>query len=79
MSPSPASTASAANPFVEMVQALSNRQGQVDIRLDRFAVKLPFGGQIELSGVLSVSVHLRELSEPERKAHESRQVRALSS
>jgi hypothetical protein len=73
-----ASPPSATNPFLEIVEALSNRHGQVDIRLDRFAVRLPFGGEIELTGALSVSVHLRELSDRERKAHESRQVHVLS-
>jgi hypothetical protein len=68
----------AMNPFVEMVEALSNRHGQVDIRLDRFSVRLPFGGEIELTGALTVSVHLRELSDRERKAHEGRQLHALS-
>ena len=75
---SSATMASMGNPFVEMVEALSNRHGQVDIRLDRFAVTLPLGGTIELTGTLSVSVHLRELSERERKAHEGHQMRALS-
>lgn len=73
-----ASALSAMNPFVEMVEALSNRHGQLDIRLDRFSVRLPFGGEIELSGAMTVSVHLRELSDRERKAHEGRQVHALS-
>ena len=73
-----ASTSSVANPFVEVVEALSNRHGQVDIRLDRFAVRLPFGGEIELSGAMTVSVHLRELSDRERKAHEGRTVQMLS-
>ncbi len=69
---------SGANPFLDVVAALQNRQGQVDIRLDRFSMKLPFAGEIEVSGSLSLSVHFRELSERERKAHEGRQVRALS-
>jgi hypothetical protein len=77
--PEPAtSPSSAMKPFVEMVEALSNRHGQVDIRLERFSVKLPFGGEIELTGAMSVSVHLRELTERERKAHEGRQLHALS-
>jgi hypothetical protein len=67
-----------ANPFVEMVEALSNRHGQVDIRLDRVSMKLPFAGEVEVSGTLTVSVHLRELTDRERKAHEGRQVRQLS-
>lgn len=66
------------NPFVEMIEALSNRHGQVDIHFDRVALRFPFGGEVELSGALTVSVHLRELSERERKAHQSRQLRSLA-
>jgi len=66
------------NPIVELVEALSNRQGEVDIRLDRLAVRLPLVGEIEATGSLSVSVHLRPLSERERKAREGRQLRTLS-
>jgi hypothetical protein len=78
MPETPPGGAASANPFLDVVEALSNRQGQVDIRLDRFSLKLPFAGEIELSGTMTVSVHLRELSERERKAHEGRQLRALS-
>ena len=78
MADASAGTPASANPFLEIVQALSNRQGQVDIRLDRFSLKLPFAGEIEVSGTMTVSVHLRELSERERKAHEGRQLRGLS-
>lgn len=65
------------NPIVELVEALSNRQGEVDIRLDRLAVRLPLVGEIEATGSLSLSVHLRPLSDRERKAREGRQLRQL--
>jgi len=78
MAESGASVVPAGNPIVEIVEALSNRQGEVDVRLDRLAVRLPFGGQVELSGSVSVSVHLRPLTERERKAREGRQIRVLS-
>ncbi len=67
------------NPFFDLVEALSNRQGQIDIRLEKMSLKLPyFGGAVELNGTLTVSVHLRELTERERTAHATRQVKALS-
>ena len=78
MPDSAAGAASVMNPIVEVLEALSNHQGQVDIRLDRFLVKLPFGGALELTGAMTVSVHLRELSAREQKAHEGRTVRALT-
>lgn len=73
-----ASASQAVKPIVEMVEALSNRQGELDIRLDRLSLRFPFGGEVELSGAVSVSLHLRELTDRERKARETRQLRALS-
>jgi hypothetical protein len=78
VAPSSSSGASG-NPFVDVMEALSNHHGQVDIRLERMSVKLPFVREsVEVSGTLSISVHLRELSEKERSAHVSREIRALS-
>jgi hypothetical protein len=80
MAPAPVEAERPANPFFELVEALSNRQGQIDIRLEKMSLKLPFsGGAVELNGTVTVSVHLRELTERERAAHVSRQVKALSS
>ncbi len=67
------------NPFLEMMEALSNRHGQMDIRLDHVSLRLPFTQRnVELNGTVSVSIHLRELSEKERSAHAAKQVRSLS-
>lgn len=80
MPPTPAEPDRSTNPFFDLVEALSNRHGQIDIRLENMALKLPFsGGAVELNGTMTVSVHLRELTERERSAHASRQVKALSS
>ncbi len=78
MADAPPSNGASANPFLNVVAALSNRHGQLDIRLDRFSMKLPFAGEIEVSGTMSVSLHFRELTDRERKAHEGRQLRALA-
>ncbi len=79
MAPTP-SDATGPNPFLEMMEALSNRHGQMDIRLDHLSLRLPFSQRtLELNGTVSVSVHLRELSEKERSAHVAKQVRQLSS
>lgn len=68
------------NPFLDLMEALSNRHGQIDIRLEKMSLTLPFAvGSVELNGTVSVSVHLRELTEKERTAHVARQVRAVSS
>ncbi len=75
----PSTPSGGSNPFLDVMDALSNHHGQVDIRLDRMRVKLPFVREtLEVTGTLSISVHLRELSEKERSAHVNRQLRALS-
>ncbi len=67
------------NPFLEMMEALSNRHGQMDIHLDHVSLRLPFTQRtVELNGTVSVSIHLRELSEKERSAHAAKQVRSLA-
>jgi hypothetical protein len=78
MAPNP-SDRNEPHPFLEMIEALSNRHGQMDIRLDRLSLRLPFSQRtVELNGTVSVSVHLRELSKEERSAHVAKQVRQLS-
>jgi len=65
--------------FLEAMEALANHHGQVDIRLDRLSLRLPFSGRsLELNGTVSVSVHLRELTEKERAAHVAKQIRSLT-
>lgn len=79
MPTTPAGGAHNTNPFAEMLEALSNHHGQVDIRLERLSLRLPFTGTpVELNGNVSVSVHLRELSDKERSAHVAKQLRALT-
>ncbi len=79
MVPPSSSSGASGNPFVDVMEALSNHHGQVDIRLERMTLKLPFVREsVEVSGTVTISVHLRELSEKERSAHVSREVRALS-
>jgi hypothetical protein len=79
MAPTPPAASTSGNPFLDLMEALSDHHGQVDIRLDRMTLKLPFVREtVEVNGTLSISVHLRELSEKERSAHVNRQLRALS-
>ncbi|HTW55632.1 MAG TPA: hypothetical protein VMG36_04195 [Thermoplasmata archaeon] len=76
--PANAAPAEVPNPFLDMMTALSNHHGQIDLHLDHVSLKLPFTGQtVELNGSVSVSVHLRELSDRERTAHAAREVRRL--
>jgi hypothetical protein len=67
------------NMFLDAMEALANHHGQLDIRLERLSLRLPFSGRsLELNGTVSVSVHLRELTEKERTALAAKQVRSLT-
>ncbi len=79
MAPNAPASAPGPNPFLEMMEALSNRHGQMDIHLDHVSLRLPLSQRtIEVNGTVSVSIHLRDLSEKERNAHVAKQVRSLS-
>jgi hypothetical protein len=68
-----------ANPFLGLMEALSNRHGEMNIRLEHVTLRLPMVPEaFEVNGTLTVSVHLRELSEKERSAHAAKQVRSLA-
>ena len=61
-----------------MVEALANRHGEVDIRLEHLNLRLPLMREsLELNGAITVSVHLRELSEKEKAARIAKEVRSL--
>ncbi len=51
------------------IEALTDKHSQLEVQLDGIRVHLP-GTRfaVELNGSVSVSVHLREMSEPERQA-----------
>jgi hypothetical protein len=67
------------NLFQDFVEAFSQRHGQVDIRLDHVSLRLPLLREnVELNGTISVSVHMRELTEKEKQARIAKEVRALS-
>jgi hypothetical protein len=67
------------NLFLDLIEAISDRQGEVDIRLDHLALKLPLVPQsIELNGTITLTVHMRDLTDKEKAAHASREIRALA-
>jgi hypothetical protein len=66
------------NMFLDLMEAIANRHGEVDLRLDHVTMRLPMiRDTIELNGQISISVHLRELTEKERAASASHEVRVL--
>ncbi len=67
-----------ANPFHDLVAALENRRGDLDIRLEHVTVRLPLIPQaLELNGEVSLSIHFRPLSDKEKIALSSKEVRRL--
>ena len=64
---------------VEVLGAMADKHGQVDLRIK--ALTLDFKGTpvtIELNGDVTVSLHMRELSPKEKRAHEDHTLRTLS-
>ncbi|HEV2231702.1 MAG TPA: hypothetical protein VGV64_02915 [Thermoplasmata archaeon] len=62
----------------EVLKALTDKQGQVDIRMRNVALDwkgTPLG--LELNGTITVSVHMRELSDKEKAAHQDSTVANL--
>lgn len=77
MAPSSAG-GSSPNLFFDLVEALANRHGEVDIRLEHLTLKLPLLREsVELNGALTLSVHLRELTEKEKAARVAKELRVL--
>jgi hypothetical protein len=67
------------NLFLDLVEAISDRHGQMDIRLDHLSLRLPVVREsLELNGTISVSVHMRDLTDQEKQARVSKELRALA-
>jgi hypothetical protein len=61
-----------------LLGALANKHGQMDIRLDKISLGIPGSPLgVELNGTVSLVVHMRDLTEDERKAHVSRNISAI--
>lgn len=66
------------NFLVDLVEALSDRQGQLDFRLEHLSLRLPVMREsIEVNGQVSVSIHLRDLSPKEKEARSAKEIRLL--
>jgi hypothetical protein len=61
-----------------MVDALSDKHSQLDIRFQNLTLTLGgMGLHVQLSGTVTLSVHLRDLADEERAAHIQHNVAAL--
>lgn len=78
MSPTPHRTSGEPNLILDLVEALSDRQGELDLRLEHLSLRLPMIREsIELNGQVVVSLHLRDLSDKEKAARTAREIRLL--
>jgi hypothetical protein len=78
MPPSARAASPQPNPLLDMVEALSDRQGELDIRLEHLSLRLPMIPEsVELNGQITISLHLRELSDKEKAARAAREIRLL--
>ncbi|HXW66456.1 MAG TPA: hypothetical protein VEL82_01010 [Thermoplasmata archaeon] len=67
------------NLFLDFVEAIADRHGQMEIRLEHLSLRLPLIREsLELNGTISVSVHLRELTDKEKQARVQKELRALA-
>lgn len=67
------------NLFEDFVQAIVDRHGEMDIRLEHLSLRLPLLKEsIELNGTISVSVHMRALTDKEKQARVAKELRVLS-
>ncbi|MCI4373555.1 MAG: hypothetical protein L3K02_07945, partial [Thermoplasmata archaeon] len=64
--------------FQDWMSAMVNQRGELDLRLEGVSLKLPFLAEpVELNGTVTVSFHVRELTEKEREARVAKEVRML--
>ncbi len=66
--------------FEGLIEALANKHSQLDLNFQNVSVRLPGTQQIgvELNGTVTLSVHLREMTDQEREALAARAVAAVS-
>jgi hypothetical protein len=62
-----------------LLEALSDKHAQLDINLQGISIKSPRTGlTVELNGVVTVTCHIREMTESEKKASAARNVALMS-
>ncbi|HYB45055.1 MAG TPA: hypothetical protein VEC92_00900 [Nitrososphaerales archaeon] len=65
--------------FEGILEALSDKHSQIDINLQGMTVKsLRTGITVELNGLVTVTCHIREMTEGEKKASATRNVALMS-
>jgi|HubBroStandDraft_4_1064222.scaffolds.fasta_scaffold501455_1 hypothetical protein len=74
----PKRTEDPAPPFDGLLDTLVDKHGQIDLRFDSVEIRMkgtPLG--LELNGNVAVSIHLRDLSDEEKKAHVGKNIERI--
>jgi hypothetical protein len=62
-----------------LFEALANKHSELDLNFQKVTVTLPnVRMSVELNGIVSVSVHMRDLSEEEKKALAAKNVEMMT-
>lgn len=62
-----------------VLEALSDKHSELDINLQGMSVRLPaFGMSVECNGHITLSAHVRDMTEDEKKASASRNVSMMA-
>ncbi len=61
--------------FAGLIESLADKHSQLDINFQKTNIKLPgVEKSVEIDGLVTLSVHVRELTEEERKASSKKNV-----
>jgi hypothetical protein len=61
-----------------LIEALSDKHSQMDLRFQHLAVSLAGTRfQLEISGTISLAVHMRDMTDSEREAHVQHTLEAI--
>jgi hypothetical protein len=62
-----------------LIEALANKHSQLDLNFQKVSLKLPgMPLGVELNGVVSLSVHMREMTDEERQALAAKNLATVS-
>ena len=65
--------------FEGILGALSDKHSQLDVNLQGMSVRFPkMGMSVEFDGLLTVSCHIRDMTDSEKKASAARNVAVMS-
>jgi len=66
-------------PYRGLLEALADKHTEFDIHLQGVNVKLPHAGfSVELNGLVTFTVHMRELTDDEKRASAAKNVSMMS-